>query len=147
MNNFRRGIDPKETLRIGLKHKAFKLDEIMIRVYDYSIPDNRSDEEKSHITKMRPSPQRIGIARPKYEKAHEFLKMVSEGKLWEAIYRMFPKYVLGFKDRSLYVDVVFVSNEGDSPRWRYLQTLSVDEILSLDGKIYIIPGGCNLREA
>ena len=142
--NFERGKDPKESMQIGLKWDAHPVSRINIKILDLSITDDRrADERTPFRSNFRDNPQIKDKKRLYGSDVHLFLQNVSEKKLWQYIFNLFPQYQLDIqKGGSLSVQIIVILQKEDltDRDYPFLPIIKCQEkTLMFQDKIYKIP--------
>ena len=144
--NFRRGIDPKESLQIGVEWKAYLVDHIHVKILDPSISDDRFPQEKLPFgSGFRTNPKQIDRKKLSPEEIHRFLQMTSEKRLWASIFELFPQYEDRLRKDLLSIHVLVImdrNKHGDPGDTGYpFRTIwkCQGETLIFKKKIYSIP--------
>ena len=142
--NFERGRDPKESMQIGLKWDARPVSRINIKILDMSITDDRGPDERMPFRpNFRDNPRIKDKKRLYGPDVHLFLQKVSEKKLWQHIFNLFPQYQRDIqKGGSLSVQIIFILQKDDlaDRDYPFLPIIKCQEkTLMFQDKFYKIP--------
>jgi len=140
---FKRGIDPKESLQIGKLWKSYRVAFIHVSIRDLSIPDNRTGSER----RITPNPQTVSRIRLAGQDVHRMLQMMGEKEtFWNFIFELFPEQSQDIKNNNLSLAFFLALDKEREP---YHPSIEGNAFLSLrkcmgkdflyEGKIYSVP--------